>query len=219
MPTAELVALAERTGLIVPMGYWVLERACEDLARWTAASPEMKRIGVAVNLSARQLAVPDLVSSLETIVDRAGIAHERVEFELTESCVMTDPEAARATLEALRARGFRLSIDDFGTGHSSLSYVHRLPVHRLKVDRSFLSRERGARETEVVMRAIVELGRQLGLGVVAEGVETEAEIDRLRAIGCELAQGYYFATPQPRDRVLQAVRDSRARALVASLHG
>ena len=218
VPTAELVAMAERTGLIVPIGYWVLERACEDLMRWSATSPEMKRVGVAVNLSAKQLAVPDLVTSFEAIVDAAGVAHERVEFELTESCVMTDPDAAQAMLGALRSRGFRLSIDDFGTGHSSLSYVHRLPVHRLKVDRSFLSRERGARETEVVMRAIVELGRQLGLGVVAEGVETEAEVDRLRAIGCELAQGYYFATPQNRERVAQAIRDARARTLVASLH-
>ena len=118
-----------------------------------------------------------------------------------------------ATLVALRARGFRLSIDDFGTGHSSLSYVHRLPVHCLKVDRSFLSRERGTGETEVVMRAIVELGRQLGLRVVAEGVETEAEMDRLRALGCELAQGYYFAAPQSADRVAQAVRGARARTL------
>jgi PAS domain S-box-containing protein len=218
MPTGELVALAERTGLIVPIGYWVVERACTDLMRWTAASPEMKRVGVSVNLSAKQLAVPHLVETLTGIVDGTGVAHERVEFELTESCVMTDPEMARATLEALRGRGFRLSIDDFGTGHSSLSYVHRLPVHRLKVDRSFLSRERDARESEVVMRTIVELGRQLGLSVVAEGVETEVEVDRLRAIGCELAQGYYFATPQARDRVQQAVRDARARTLVASLH-
>jgi PAS domain S-box-containing protein len=217
-PTAALVAMAERTGQIVPIGYWVLERACADLMQWSAASPEMRRVGVAVNLSAKQLAVPDLVSSFEAIVDRAGVAHERVEFELTESCVMTDPDAAQVRLAALRQRGFRLSIDDFGTGHSSLSYVHRLPVHRLKVDRSFLSRERGARETEVVMRAIVELGRQLGLGVVAEGVETESEVERLRAIGCELAQGYYFATPQNRDSVPQAIRDARARTLVASLH-
>jgi EAL domain-containing protein (putative c-di-GMP-specific phosphodiesterase class I) len=216
--TGELVSMAERMGLIVPIGYWVLERACADMAKWSAVQ-EMKHVGVSVNLSAKQLAVPDLVSTLEAIVDKAGVAHERVEFELTESCVMTDPEAARATLVALRSRGFRLSIDDFGTGHSSLSYVHRLPVHCLKVDRSFLSRERGTGETEVVMRAIVELGRQLGLRVVAEGVETEAEMDRLRALGCELAQGYYFAAPQSADRIAQAVRGARARTLVASVHG
>jgi PAS domain S-box-containing protein len=217
--TGELVSMAERMGLIVPIGYWVLERACAEMAKWSAASSEMRHVGVSVNLSAKQLAVPELVTALEAIVDRAGVAHQRVEFELTESCVMADPEAARATLEALRARGFRLSIDDFGTGHSSLSYVHRLPVHRLKVDRSFLSRERGTRETEVVMRAILEVGRQLGLGVVAEGVETEADMDRLRALGCELAQGYYFASPQPATRVAQAVRAARARTLVASAHG
>ena len=216
--TGELVSMAERMGLIVQIGYWVLERACADMVKWSA-SQEMKHVGVSVNLSAKQLAVPDLVTTLEAIVDRAGVAHERVEFELTESCVMTDPEGARTTLAALRARGFRLSIDDFGTGHSSLSYVHRLPVHCLKVDRSFLSRERGTGETEVVMRAIVELGRQLGLRVVAEGVETEAEMDRLRALGCELAQGYYFAAPQSADRIAQAVRGARARTLVASVHG
>jgi EAL domain-containing protein (putative c-di-GMP-specific phosphodiesterase class I) len=124
---------------------------------------------------------------------------------------MTDPGAAQRTLEALRARGFHLSIDDFGTGHSSLSYVHRLPVDRLKVDRSFLSRERGTREADAVMRAIVDLGRHLGLGVVAEGVETSLDLARVRALGCNLGQGYLFATPQRPDRVPMAIREAASR--------
>ena len=144
---------------------------------------------------------------MAAIADRFGVPHDRIEFELTESSVMTDPAAAQRTLENLRALGFRLSIDDFGTGQSSLSYVHRLPVNRLKFDRSFFTREKGARgETDAVMRTIVELGRRLGIAVVAEGVETEADLGRVRSLGCELAQGYLFAKPGSADAVPGLVR-------------
>ena len=212
---AELVTLAERTGLIVPLGYWVLEQACADLVRFTTQSARLAGVNVSINLSAMQLAVPGLVDEFEAIVDRAGLTHRRVEFELTESAVMTDPGAAQQTLSELRARGFRLSIDDFGTGHSSLSYVHRLPVHRLKVDRSFLRRERGDRETEIMMKALVGLGAELGLEVIAEGVESEADLARVRASGCTLAQGYYFAPPQHRDDILPSLGAWEARAASA----
>jgi diguanylate cyclase len=148
-------------------------------------------------------------------VDKAGLAHRRVEFELTESAVMTDPGAAQQTLADLSTRGFRLSIDDFGTGHSSLSYVHRLPVHRLKVDRSFLRRERGDRETEIMMKALVGLGAELGLEVIAEGVESDADLARVRASGCTLAQGFYFAPPQHRDDILASLDAWEARAASA----
>jgi PAS domain S-box-containing protein len=199
--TQQFIAAAEATGLIVPMGYWVLERACADVRRWEVVDPRSSEVFVGVNLSAKQLVVPDLVSRVEEIVSQAGVRPSRIEFELTESSVMVDPELAQRQLEALKRKGFRLSIDDFGTGHSSLSYVHRFPVDRIKVDRSFLLRARTEHETDVVMRAIVDLGLQLGLEVVAEGVETDIELAKLQAIGCKLGQGYLFAPPRASDSV------------------
>ena len=160
--TQQFIATAESTGLIVPVGYWVLERACADVRRWEVVDPRSSEVFVGVNLSAKQLVVPDLVARVEEIVAQAGVRPGRIEFELTESSVMVDPELAQRQLEALKRKGFRLSIDDFGTGHSSLSYVHRFPVDRIKVDRSFLLRARTEHETDVVMRAIIDLGTQLG---------------------------------------------------------
>jgi PAS domain S-box-containing protein len=199
--TQEFIATAESTGLIVPVGYWVLERACADVRRWEVVDPRSSEVFIAVNLSAKQLAVPDLVTRIEEIVVHAGVRPSRIEFELTESSVMVDPELAQRQLEGLKRKGFRLSIDDFGTGHSSLSYVHRFPVDRIKVDRSFLLRARTEHETDVVMRAIIDLGMQLGLEVVAEGVETDVELAKLQAIGCKLGQGYLFAPPRASDSV------------------
>jgi PAS domain S-box-containing protein len=199
--TQQFIAAAESTGLIVPVGYWVLERACADLRRWEVVDPRSSNVFVAVNLSAKQLVVPDLVARVEAIVAQAGVRPGRIEFELTESSVMVDPELAERQLEGLKDKGFRLSIDDFGTGHSSLSYVHRFPVDRIKVDRSFLLRARSEHETDVVMRAIVDLGVQLGLEVVAEGVETDVELAKLQQIGCKLGQGYLFAPPRASDSV------------------
>jgi PAS domain S-box-containing protein len=199
--TEQFIAAAEATGLIVPMGYWVLERACADVRRWEVVDPRSSEVFVGVNLSAKQLVVPDLVARVEEIVSQAGVRPGRIEFELTESSVMVDPELAQRQLEALKRKGFRLSIDDFGTGHSSLSYVHRFPVDRIKVDRSFLLRARTEHETDVVMRAIIDLGLQLGLEVVAEGVETDVELAKLQAIGCKLGQGYLFAPPRASDSV------------------
>ena len=199
--TQQFIAAAETTGLIIPVGYWVLERACADLRRWEVVDPRSSEVFVAVNLSAKQLVVPDLVSRVEEIVAQAGVRPGRIEFELTESSVMVDPELAQRQLEALKRKGFRLSIDDFGTGHSSLSYVHRFPVDRIKVDRSFLLRARTEHETDVVMRAIIDLGMQLGLEVVAEGVETDVELAKLQMIGCKLGQGYLFAPPRASDSV------------------
>jgi EAL domain-containing protein (putative c-di-GMP-specific phosphodiesterase class I) len=201
-----MVTMAERSGIITSLGYWVMERACADFVCWTSGADAMADVGLAINLSAKQLSEPGLAAEMAAIADRAGVAHDRIEFELTESSVMTDPTAAQRTLEELRTRGFRLSIDDFGTGQSSLSYVHRLPVNRLKFDRSFFAREKGARETDAVIRTIVELGRRLGIAVVAEGVETEADLARVRSLGCELAQGFLFAKPNSADAVPAQVR-------------
>jgi PAS domain S-box-containing protein len=206
---AEFIGAVEETGLIVPIGYWVLRQACLDLLSWQALDPANTSVRVAVNLSARQLAVPDLARQLAMIVADVGVSASRVELEITENSVMTDAALAARTLEQLNAQGFRLSIDDFGTGHSSLSYVHRFPIDRIKVDRSFLLRGRGERDAEVVMRAIVEIGERLGLDVVAEGIETRSELAKVRAINCRFGQGYLFASPESSGRVAQWLSGSR----------
>lgn len=193
---SEFIRSVEDSGLIVPIGGWVLRQACIDLRRWQALDPANAAIRVAVNLSARQLAVPDLARQLGDIVMATGVSSNHVELEITEHSVMTDAVLAARTLEQLKAQGFRLSIDDFGTGHSSLSYVHRFPIDRIKVDRSFLLRGRGENDTEVVMRAIVDIGNQLGLDVIAEGIETQSELAKVRAINCQFGQGFLFAAPE-----------------------
>jgi EAL domain-containing protein (putative c-di-GMP-specific phosphodiesterase class I) len=193
----EFITAAEETGLIAQIGYWVLRQACADLRSWQLLHPSVSDVRIAVNLSVRQLAISDLAVQVEKIVTDAGLRPGRVELEITESSVMTDTDQAAKTLEQLKARGFRLSIDDFGTGHSSLSYVHRFPLDRIKVDKSFLMRVRTEKETDVVFRAIVDIGEQLGLDVVAEGIETRAEVAQLQAINCKLGQGYLFSAPEP----------------------
>lgn len=212
----EFIAAAEESGLIVPVGYWVLRQACADLRRWHAIDPKLADIRVAVNLSPRQLAIPDLAARLGTIVEEAGVQPDKVEFEITESSVMTDPDLAGRTLEQLKSRGFRLSIDDFGTGHSSLSYVHRFPIDRIKVDRSFLLRGRTEKETEVVIRAIVDIGQQLGLDVIAEGIETTTELAKLKAINCKWGQGYLFSAPETSASVSERLARSTVRHPISS---
>jgi PAS domain S-box-containing protein len=200
---AEFIGSVEETGLIVPIGYWVLRQACVDLRSWQMLDPAHAAVRVAVNLSARQLAVPDLAERLGAIVAEVGVQPNCVELEITEHSVMTDADLAGRTLERLKAEGFRLSIDDFGTGHSSLSYVHRFPIDRIKVDRSFVLRGCTEKETEVVMRAIVDIGEQLGLDVIAEGIETRSELAKVQAIRCKFGQGYLFSAPESSARIAE----------------
>jgi diguanylate cyclase (GGDEF)-like protein/PAS domain S-box-containing protein len=191
----EFIPIAEDSGAIVAIGYWVADRVCRQLREWIDAGLAGVAFSMGVNLSVRQLAQPDLVERMCGIAAAHGIGPHWIEFEITESCLMTRPEEAAETLARLKAAGFRLSIDDFGTGYSSLTYVHRLPVDRLKIDRSFLERQDGC-DYATVVSSIVALAERLKIEVVAEGVETREQSDLVRSLRCGFGQGYYFARPQ-----------------------
>jgi diguanylate cyclase (GGDEF)-like protein/PAS domain S-box-containing protein len=195
-PAAFLKA-AEETGLIVPMGWWVLEHVCKQLAEWADPESPATALPVHVNVSAQQLALPELVDRVAGAVERAGTPAGLLHLELTESTMMENAEATVQTLHRLRESQVGLAIDDFGTGFSSLSYLHRFPTESVKIDRSFVSRmDKRGRDFDIV-RTIIDLARDLSMRVVAEGIETEAQAAALRAMRCDCGQGYLFARPQP----------------------
>jgi EAL domain-containing protein (putative c-di-GMP-specific phosphodiesterase class I) len=177
----------------------VLDTALAACARWSAAGHDL---GVAVNLSTRSLHETDLVERVAGLLQEHGVAPHRLTLEVTEGSVMADPTRAVDVLHQLRRLGVRLSVDDFGTGYSSLSYLQRLPVQEVKIDRSFVTALDAAPENFAIVRTILELGRHLGLEVVAEGVEDEATWDVLAGLGCDLVQGWHLARPMPVDQLL-----------------
>ncbi|WP_262031938.1 EAL domain-containing protein [Microvirga sp. Mcv34] len=183
------VALAEETGFIIPLGEWVLHRACVAAAAWPTG------IRVAVNLSPCQFQSANLPETVADALARTGLSPDRLELEITESVLLQHSEANLQTLNRLRGLGVRIALDDFGTGYSSLSYLQRFPFNRIKVDRSFVMELPGHEESEVIVRAITDLGRSLGMAVTAEGVETRQQLDALRVRGCDEAQGYFFSKP------------------------
>ncbi len=195
VPPVEFIPVLEETGLIVQVGEWVLRRACEDLKAWRAAG--LLPMQVAVNLSARQFRQQDLHVRIRDLVSAAGVAPEMIELEITESQLMQDPDHARRVIQALSEGGIGVAIDDFGTGYSSLSYLTRFPVSALKIDRSFVADVLSDRAAAAIVRTIIDMAHTLGFIVIAEGVETEAQAVLLRGLGCEQAQGYFFAKPQP----------------------
>ncbi len=188
----EFIPMAESTGVIVPLTLHILDLAVAQMAEWRAAGHEFT---VAVNLSPRCLADPDLPRHILTRVDQAGLDSEFLRLEITENTLAHNPERAQATLAALVASGIHISIDDFGTGYSSMGYLKRLPVDELKVDRSFVAGMLEHLDDEIIVRSVVDLGHNLGLTVVAEGVEDQATQDALTAIGCDVIQGYYTGRP------------------------
>lgn len=190
-PPSEFVALAEECGLIDELGEWVLRTAAREAAGWR---PPAK---VAVNLSPLQLARPDLSRRVAQILAEAGLAPERLELELTESALVRDPEQTLATMRAIRAQGITIALDDFGTGHSSLAILRKFPFDKIKLDRSFLWEIEGDIRAMSILRAVLALGRSLGVSVLAEGIETEAHLQMLREEACSLAQGYYLGRPAP----------------------
>jgi diguanylate cyclase (GGDEF)-like protein len=199
VPPAEFVGVAEETGLILPIGAWVLREACAQMASWLHGSSTP--LSISVNLSTKQFLSAGLVDAVDMALSSSGLEPERLKLEITESVLMENADSAAAMMRGLRARGIQLCIDDFGTGYSSLSYLLRFPVDTLKVDRTFVSgmAESDAHENLELVRAIVTLARNLGMDVVAEGVETEGQRIRLEALGCQFAQGYLFARPMDAD--------------------
>ena len=193
----EFIALAEATGLIVPIGAWVLEEACRQTARWQQAAGDAATLTISVNLSPRQLAEPTLPDDVARIIRDTGVHPDSLWLEITESTLMHDAESAIGVLQSLQAQGVHIAVDDFGTGYSSLSYLKRLPVEALKVDQSFVDGLGRDPEDTALTTACVSLAHALGLTAIAEGVESPAQLAELRTLGCELAQGFLFAEPHP----------------------
>ncbi|WLI91370.1 EAL domain-containing protein [Massilia sp. R2A-15] len=199
------IPIAEETGLILPLGRWVLEQACAQLARW-AADPQLRRLTISVNVSARQLRQPRFVEEVFDVLERAGAAPKGLKIEITESLLVDDTETTIETMHRLKARGVCFSLDDFGTGYSSLSYLKRLPLDQLKIDRSFISDVMSDTSDAAITRTIFALGRCLDLDVIAEGVESEAQHRFLMEQGCDAFQGYLFSRPVPVDEFEAFVR-------------
>ena len=197
VPPEEFIGVAEETGLIVPLGEWVLEESCNQLLRWRRDHPHHARLGMAVNVSGVQIAQLDFVDRVTAVLSRTGLEGSGLELEITESVLMRDAEQAMSVLRALRALGVRLSIDDFGTGYSSLSYLRRFPVDTLKIDRSFVDGLGHDPEDAAIVQTIVSLATSLGMATVAEGVETALQYDLARSLGCIRSQGFFMSRPLP----------------------
>ncbi len=208
---ARFISLAEESGLIEPIGEWVLREAAARTRAWKEAGLFSGRI--AVNLSPRQFRRGDLAARLLTVLTETGLPPQDLEFEVTEGMVMEHPERAVLVLTELVAAGVNVSIDDFGTGYSSLAYLKRFPVHRLKIDRSFVSGLPDDRNDRSLTRAVVAIAKSLGLSVIAEGVETQAQADFLRRIGCDFAQGHHFSKPLGADALEAFLRANAGKSL------
>lgn len=196
IPPLKFIPLAEETGLIVPLGAWICQTACQQAYQWQQQFPAQPMI-VSINLSSRQFEQPDLIDQLAKIIQEVDLQEMTLKLEITESMMMGDVEAGIDLMLRLKSLGCKLSIDDFGTGYSSLSQLRRFPVDTLKVDKSFVQKMGESHEDHEIVRMIISLGHTLGMDVIAEGVETKADAEVLRSLGCEYGQGYFWAKPLP----------------------
>ena len=194
---AAFIEMAEETGLIVPLGKFVLRRACEAIKRLMDLYPDRSWMRMSINLSARQFTQADLVQDLRAVIDQTGVKPSWLVFEITESLLMEDLDEVLPILEGMRELGVHIEIDDFGTGYSSLAYLHRIPFDRIKIDRSFVGQMELGLEQVALVQTITNLARNLGVGVVAEGVETVEQCRKVSQLGADVGQGYYFAAPMP----------------------
>ena len=202
----DFVPMAEECGLILPIGDWGLEEACNQIQAWTRENPENESLRVCVNLSARQFSRHGLADHVQSLMLQSGTSSHQLGLEMTESSLIPNMSTTLEVLGGLRALGISISMDDFGTGYSSLSYLHSFPIDVLKIDRSFVGRMTEGDQPLQIVRTIIELARVLGMDVVAEGIETAEQYHLLRQMGCRFGQGYLFAKPLPADQVSTLLR-------------
>lgn len=191
----KFISLAEETGLIIPIGKWVLEEACHQMQSWCSQIAVNYPLLISVNLSSKQLAQPDFISQIDRILAQTGLNPSWLKLEITESMILENTDAAQETLHQLKERQIQLSMDDFGTGYSSLNYLHRLPIDLLKIDRSFINEMDKSAESLELVKAIISIAHSLRMDVVAEGIETQDQLQQLQILGCEFGQGYLFSRP------------------------
>lgn len=207
MRPEDFIPVAEGSGLIADLGTWVLDRVLARLGEWRELAPDDDAPFVSINVSSKQFLQPDLAEQIGERLDSVDVDGRALHLEITETSLMDQVETAEQVLSALKSRSVRIQVDDFGTGYSSLSYLCRFPIDALKIDRSFIHQMTHSAENLEVVRTIVRLGENLGMTVVAEGVETERQLDVLREIGCDLAQGYLFSRPVPAAEAARLLRD------------
>lgn len=206
---ANFISLAEKTGLIIPLGWWVLETSCRHLKTWQDNIPGAQNLFISVNMSSRQFAQKDVLDRITGILEKTGLAPQFLKIEMTESVLIDHSDNIIETLTAIRAMGIKLSVDDFGTGYSSLSYLHRFPVDTLKIDRSFLENADSDFEKLEILQSVVRLAWNLGLEVVAEGIETQRHLAQVQALRCESGQGFLFSRPLSEEALVEVLRSQR----------
>ncbi|MGA3067633.1 MAG: EAL domain-containing protein, partial [Tepidisphaeraceae bacterium] len=198
----EFIPLAEETGMIIPMGLWVLREACRQMMRWGPQAAGMEHVRVGVNVSGRQFARPEMISEIGQVLRETGLAAGRLCVEITESTIMEHGAPMLDALQNLSEMGVRLHLDDFGTGYSSMGYLNQMPIDVLKIDRTFVNKISGGTTGRPIVQAIIALAKSLHMEVIAEGVESEAVMSILTGMGCDCVQGYYLSQPLPAERAL-----------------
>jgi EAL domain-containing protein (putative c-di-GMP-specific phosphodiesterase class I) len=206
VPPDKFISLAEQTGHIHALTLWVLETALQQYRSWRDEAGI--QLSIAVNISAESLRNPEFFDIVEAALQRHGLPPDAISMEVTESVVVVNPEAAIAVLDRFQQKGIRLSVDDYGTGYSSLAQLSRLPVNELKIDKAFVTNLPRQQADQVIVKSTIEMAHALGLGVVAEGVEDAESLEWLRRLGCEMAQGYYICRPKPAAELIEWLRQS-----------
>lgn len=204
----EFIPVAEETGLIVPLGFWILEQACKQLGTWQEQGLVDDKLSVNVNLSTRQFSQPDLIPSIDKVLEKIPLGSKYLKLEITESALMDNRAKAQHLLQQLRDRKIQLCLDDFGTGYSSLSYLHCFPVNTLKIDKSFVSRLDGTPNTLGLIPVIINIAQKMNMTVVAEGIETVEQLQQLQQLDCHFGQGYFFSRPIPAHEATQLLKSS-----------